>query len=185
MKLSSSIDHNIDLYLPPDLQMHSKRNSQRRDADAPSAKRIKLQPNSLNVEKREELEHEVQTAGSCLLEAFGDIMESELTCSICAELFISATTLNCSHTFCKYCITMWRRHKNQCPICRAAITAECNSLVIDSFIEKAVDLLPEKITQKRKDIVRSRTDEVIQMNMTARKIRTTTTRRRARRNRRN
>lgn len=49
---------------------------------------------------------------------FGEIMESELQCSICAELFVSAIVLNCSHTFCKYCITMWKKKKKDCPICR-------------------------------------------------------------------
>lgn len=48
----------------------------------------------------------------------GNLMESELQCSICAELFVAATTLNCSHTFCKYCITLWKKKKKECPICR-------------------------------------------------------------------
>lgn len=48
----------------------------------------------------------------------GELMENELQCSICAELFVAATTLNCSHTFCKYCITMWKKKKKDCPICR-------------------------------------------------------------------
>lgn len=52
------------------------------------------------------------------LNEFGELMESELQCSICAELFVEATTLNCSHTFCKYCIAMWKKKKKDCPICR-------------------------------------------------------------------
>lgn len=52
------------------------------------------------------------------LTEFGELMESELQCSICAELFVEATTLNCSHTFCKYCICTWKKKKKDCPICR-------------------------------------------------------------------
>ncbi|KOB78571.1 putative ring finger protein 8-like protein [Operophtera brumata] len=46
----------------------------------------------IDVEKSKE---EIQET----LNEFGDLMESELQCSVCAELFVEATTLNCSHTF--------------------------------------------------------------------------------------
>ncbi|CAK1540501.1 unnamed protein product [Leptosia nina] len=86
----------------------------------------------------------------------GQIMESELQCSICAELFIFATTLNCSHTFCKHCITLWKKKKKDCPICRAPIASECRSIVLDSFIDKMVQNLTEDMKQKREDMRKSR-----------------------------
>lgn len=61
---------------------------------------------------------ETKAESSNKIAEVGEIMESELQCSICAELFVSATTLNCSHTFCKYCISMWKKKKKDCPICR-------------------------------------------------------------------
>lgn len=45
-------------------------------------------------------------------------MREEFTCVICQELFISAHTLPCSHSFCEYCIKEWIRKKNVCPVCR-------------------------------------------------------------------
>ena len=33
-----------------------------------------------------------------------ETMEQELQCAICTELLIEATALNCSHSFCHYCI---------------------------------------------------------------------------------
>ncbi|XP_075974752.1 uncharacterized protein LOC142975650 isoform X2 [Anticarsia gemmatalis] len=95
-----------------------------------------------------------------VLTEVGELMESELQCSICAELFITATTLNCSHTFCKYCITMWKKKKKDCPICRAPISSECKSLVLDTFIEKMVQNLSDEMKAKRKDILKTRQDEV-------------------------
>ncbi|CAH2233887.1 interaptin-like isoform X1 [Pararge aegeria] len=94
----------------------------------------------------------------------GNIMESELQCSICAELFVDATTLNCSHTFCKYCITTWMKKKRECPICRKDITSECRSLVLDSFIEKMVQNLTHEMKEKRKIMLKAREDEVTHMN---------------------
>ncbi|XP_075974751.1 uncharacterized protein LOC142975650 isoform X1 [Anticarsia gemmatalis] len=91
-----------------------------------------------------------------VLTEVGELMESELQCSICAELFITATTLNCSHTFCKYCITMWKKKKKDCPICRAPISSECKSLVLDTFIEKMVQNLSDEMKAKRKDILKTR-----------------------------
>ncbi|XP_046962525.1 RING finger protein PFF0165c-like isoform X1 [Vanessa cardui] len=103
---------------------------------------------------------------SSTLAEFGEIMESELQCSICAELFVAAITLNCSHTFCKYCITTWKKKKMDCPICRSPITSECRSLVLDSFIEKMVQNLTEEMKKKRRDMLKSREDEETLLNST-------------------
>ncbi|XP_050673851.1 E3 ubiquitin-protein ligase rnf8-B-like isoform X2 [Leptidea sinapis] len=86
----------------------------------------------------------------------GEIMENELQCSICAELFVEATTLECSHTFCKYCIDTWKKKKRECPNCRAPIKSECRSLVLDSFIDKMVQNLTDELKKKREDMLKSR-----------------------------
>ncbi|XP_053612979.1 E3 ubiquitin-protein ligase RNF8-like isoform X2 [Plodia interpunctella] len=111
----------------------------------------------------------------------GEVLESELQCSICAELFITATTLNCSHTFCKYCITMWKKKKKDCPICRCPIQSECKSIVIDSFIEKMVQNLTEELKKKRQDLLKNREEEIIAMERPVTKTRTSNSSRRRRR----
>lgn len=58
------------------------------------------------------------TSKQSALNKVGELMDSELQCIICSEMFIEATVLNCSHTFCKYCITKWKKKKKDCPICR-------------------------------------------------------------------
>ena len=67
-----------------------------------------------------------------------DVAENELQCSICTELFIKAVTLNCSHTFCSYCIREWKKNKALCPICRAKIDTVSSTLVVDNFIAKVI-----------------------------------------------
>ncbi|XP_048003250.1 E3 ubiquitin-protein ligase rnf8-A-like [Leguminivora glycinivorella] len=81
-------------------------------------------------------------------------MESELQCSICSELFVRATTLGCSHSFCRYCIRKWTANKKECPICRAAITSECRSIVLDSLVDKMADTADAR--KKRQELVKSR-----------------------------
>ncbi|XP_063538671.1 uncharacterized protein LOC134747920 [Cydia strobilella] len=86
-----------------------------------------------------------------------DIIETELQCSICSELFINAITLGCSHSFCKYCIDKWKKNKRECPICRTVITSECKSIVLDSLIERMMQTSDET-KQKRQEILNARAE---------------------------
>ncbi|GJQ75387.1 hypothetical protein Trydic_g23563 [Trypoxylus dichotomus] len=83
-------------------------------------------------------------------------VENELQCIICTELFIKATTLNCSHSFCKHCITEWRKKNKKCPICRTKITTANPTIVLDNFIGKILESAPDDVRQHRTEIVKSR-----------------------------
>ncbi|XP_015172254.1 PREDICTED: E3 ubiquitin-protein ligase RNF8-like [Polistes dominula] len=84
------------------------------------------------------------------------IMDEQLTCSVCSELFINATTLNCTHTFCLHCINEWNKKRRECPICRVFVTSMNRSLVLDNFIENMLDNLPIHMKNKRAEIVKER-----------------------------
>ncbi|XP_064601283.1 E3 ubiquitin-protein ligase RNF8-like [Liolophura sinensis] len=94
-----------------------------------------------------------------VLANFTDLMETELQCSICSELFIKAASLNCSHSFCQLCISQWMKRKKECPICRAPFTSFTRSIVLDSYIEKMVDQLSEELKERRKEMTKSREAE--------------------------
>ncbi|CAH0549625.1 unnamed protein product [Brassicogethes aeneus] len=85
-----------------------------------------------------------------------NVIEDELTCSICSELFIKAVTLNCSHSFCKQCIEMWKKNKKICPICRAPITNINATLVLDNFISKTLEKATDEVKEHRKIIMAER-----------------------------
>ncbi|XP_076239791.1 uncharacterized protein LOC143182585 isoform X2 [Calliopsis andreniformis] len=91
-----------------------------------------------------------------VLNKVNDIMDEQLTCSICSELFVKATTLNCMHTFCQHCINSWQRKKKECPVCRAPVRAMNRSIVLDNFIDSMLENLPTKAKEKRKEIVEER-----------------------------
>ncbi|XP_074641322.1 E3 ubiquitin-protein ligase RNF8-like isoform X2 [Tubulanus polymorphus] len=91
-----------------------------------------------------------------VLSDFTELMETELQCSICNELFIQATTLNCSHSFCALCISQWMSRKKQCPICRGRITSHQRAIVLDSYIDKMVEHLDEDMKKTRAAIIESR-----------------------------
>ncbi|PSN44106.1 hypothetical protein C0J52_07663 [Blattella germanica] len=131
----------------------------------------KVKKDLFNVEgKKQYLEKELaettkakeDASESCLkakqevLQNFGDLMETELQCSICNELFVTATTLNCTHTFCKFCILEWKKKKKDCPVCRTKISSENRSIVLDNFIDRMVSNLSEELRNRRQEIVEER-----------------------------
>jgi len=85
-----------------------------------------------------------------------DIMDEQLTCSICSELFVKATTLSCAHTFCQHCIKSWNKRRKDCPVCRKPVISMIRSLVLDNFIESMIDNLPTELKNKRKEIIQER-----------------------------
>ncbi|KAF7990360.1 hypothetical protein HCN44_000165 [Aphidius gifuensis] len=83
-------------------------------------------------------------------------MDEQFTCSICSELFYKATTVNCSHTFCQYCINEWRKRSRECPICRTIVTSMNRALVLDNFIDEAVVNLSPADQERRNQLIRER-----------------------------
>jgi len=64
------------------------------------------------------------------------LAETELQCSVCTEVFMEATTINCGHTFCKYCIYKWQQQKSNCPVCRTDIKHMVAVKTLDQFVDK-------------------------------------------------
>ena len=77
-------------------------------------------------------------------------MREEFTCVICQELFISAHTLPCSHSFCEHCIKEWMKSHSDCPICRKRSTAKpVRSLALDNAIATVESKLNEEERKER------------------------------------
>lgn len=91
-----------------------------------------------------------------VLANLGELVEAELLCSICSELFVTATTLNCAHTFCHSCIVEWQKKEKTCPICRTKITSQNRSLVFDNFIDRMVENLSVEMKNRRQEVIEDR-----------------------------
>ncbi|XP_072032643.1 E3 ubiquitin-protein ligase rnf8-B-like isoform X1 [Amphiura filiformis] len=111
--------------------------------------------NELNESKleKEQQEEILQRARAEALQNITDVMETELTCSICSEFFMQATTLNCSHSFCNYCILTWMNKKRECPVCRTVVLSHNRSIVLDNYIDKMVEKLSEEMKDRRDAII--------------------------------
>ena len=66
--------------------------------------------------------------------------ETEFQCPICNEVFIEATTTNCGHTFCHFCIHKWMQlgHEN-CPVCRMKVTQKVAIKTLDNYTDKVYE----------------------------------------------
>ncbi|XP_037096527.1 nuclear factor 7, ovary-like [Syngnathus acus] len=70
---------------------------------------------------------------------------SELTCSICLDIFTDPVTLLCGHSFCRTCLTGFLDNEEEhlCPQCRTSVpsveevTGLCTNFVLLSLAEKA------------------------------------------------
>lgn len=85
-----------------------------------------------------------------------EVLENELQCIICSELFIEAVILNCAHGFCQHCIQQWRKKKEECPICRQAIQSQTRCLALDNCIDRMVENLSLEMKTRRQELINER-----------------------------
>ena len=108
--------------------------------DEISAKNELLAKKELN-EKKAEAENKVVSS-----------MQEEFICVICQDLFISARTLSCSHSFCEACIEEWTkvRIRKLCPICREEIKSNpVPSIALNNAVSKLEVKLSEEEREER------------------------------------
>lgn len=71
-------------------------------------------------------------------------LSNELTCSICKDWSVHPAVVECSHSFCWFCIDHWLHQKNfVCPQCRHPVNREpVRNMALDNLIQKAMEKLP-------------------------------------------
>ena len=77
------------------------------------------------------------------------------------NIVLQATTLNCSHSFCNFCILIWMKKKKECPVCRASVISHNRSIVLDNYIDKMVEKLSEEMKTRREVIISERKSKMI------------------------
>ncbi|XP_075451225.1 E3 ubiquitin-protein ligase RNF8 [Ascaphus truei] len=107
---------------------------------------IKEEQEKVRAQKEEVLNH------------MNDVLDNELKCTICSEHLIEAVTLNCAHSFCSYCIQVWKKRKEKCPMCRQEIRSQTRSLVLDNCIDSMVNKLSPEMKARRESLIVERKD---------------------------
>ncbi|KAM9435491.1 E3 ubiquitin-protein ligase rnf8 isoform 2-T2 [Clarias gariepinus] len=118
---------------------------------------LQAKDNELKVTKEEKERARAQKEE--VVTQMTEVLENELQCIICSELFIEAVTLSCAHSFCQHCIADWRRRKDECPICRQPIVSQARSLVLDNCIDRMVENLSTVMRERRTALISQRKGE--------------------------
>jgi len=143
-------------------------------------RRHRLEPTVRTPKKRPNESMDSQLVSKRVCNEWQQLLDSELSCSVCHELFVTAVTLNCSHTFCHSCIEDWKhssdgKHRDSddeeqederpavvrsetqcCPICRQTIVSQNRVLVLDNTIEYILQKFDPKLLEHRKQLIAMR-----------------------------
>ncbi|GAW82788.1 zinc finger protein [Plasmodium gonderi] len=77
----------------------------------------------------------LSSTGGLTLENFIQSLKRELTCPICLDYFYLPVTMNCGHTFCRYCIGHNKLNGKNCPLCRQALGhTVCINTIISNLV---------------------------------------------------
>lgn len=70
---------------------------------------------------------------------------------------LQAVSINCSHSFCSYCLEKWMVVKRQCPVCRAPVISTVPVIALDSYISRMVDeTFSEDMKSRRQAVIKER-----------------------------
>lgn len=114
-----------------------------------------------------------------MLDNFRELAETQLQCAVCSELFVEATSINCGHTFCHYCINEWKKKKANCPVCRADIKQTAACKVLDEYTDKLYDQFVGEGGKQQRLVLKGEREKIKKDLETASQARTQARRERA------
>ncbi|KAJ8371067.1 hypothetical protein SKAU_G00110950 [Synaphobranchus kaupii] len=102
------------------------------------------------------------------------LLEEELSCPVCTEIFRDPVLLSCSHSFCKACLQQYWEQKGswECPVCRRKSSKDrpplnlclsCSTQVVSTQVltsppGKIASLLkPQKVIEQEGDVFTMKT----------------------------
>ncbi|XP_034017884.1 E3 ubiquitin-protein ligase rnf8-like isoform X2 [Thalassophryne amazonica] len=106
-----------------------------------------------------ELEQENAKSKARIKEAVTEATEElgkEFYCPICFQFYINPVIINCGHTFCWHCLSIWWDDSPNCPICRQTIELLTRCLPLMEFIDKMVDRMGPEHREKREALITER-----------------------------
>jgi len=141
-KISKEKEESVKEAKEESAKLRKKLDGQKKKCEGLELERAKLESKlcSLNLDAGDAEAGPSKSAGPGLfqdmMDNFRELAETQLQCAVCNELYVEATTVNCGHTFCHYCITQWRKKKANCPVCRTDITQIVQCKVLDEYADK-------------------------------------------------
>lgn len=85
-----------------------------------------------------------------------EILDSDVYCAICREVYVHPIILNCSHSFCKFCLIFWLNKQVCCPSCRMVAVFQTENLALRNTISKMISNTSAKYKRERSNLVQQR-----------------------------
>ncbi|XP_066564214.1 zinc-binding protein A33 [Amia ocellicauda] len=91
------------------------------------------------------------------------LLEEELSCPVCFEIFNYPVSLKCSHSYCKACLEQYWKQKGtrECPICKRKSSVERPP--INFTLQKLSDSFKKQLLQRHPDILCSLHSEKLKL----------------------
>lgn len=100
-----------------------------------------------------------QPKSSQLQKNIQEILETDLSCAICQDIYINPLILNCSHSFCKFCIYRWLTKNTGCPQCRIEIAFQAESVTLRNVINRMIQKTSSHFQTSRDTAVKQRLED--------------------------
>merc|ERR1719510_2923008 len=79
-----------------------------------------------------------------IIENLQELLEKQLQCAICNEVYVNTVAVKCGYMFCEGCMSTWMETKRSCPLCRTRVTETFLCKAIDSYVSKFVETFASK-----------------------------------------
>lgn len=91
----------------------------------------------------------VQIERNAVNQDIQNMLENELYCAICREIYIDPLILNCAHSFCKFCLNQWLSKRVGCPSCRMVVVFQTENLALKDIVDKMMKTSSQEFQLKR------------------------------------
>ncbi|XP_066553325.1 zinc-binding protein A33 isoform X1 [Amia ocellicauda] len=92
------------------------------------------------------------------------VLEDELCCPVCCDVFMDPVVLRCSHSFCKACLDQcWSQNiSQQCPLCRRRSSTDKppSNLTLRNIVESWLKQKGDKPPERTSDLCRLHTEKL-------------------------
>ncbi|MBN3298456.1 TRI35 protein, partial [Amia calva] len=92
------------------------------------------------------------------------VLEDELCCPVCCDVFMDPVVLRCSHSFCKACLDQcWSQNiSQQCPLCRRRSSTDKPppNLTLRNIVESWLKQKGDKPPERTSDLCRRHTEKL-------------------------
>ena len=79
-----------------------------------------------------------------------EMLEGDLYCAICRDIYINPLILNCAHSFCRFCLNNWLSKQVGCPSCRMVVVFQTENLALKNIINKMMQTSSQGYQDERK-----------------------------------